>query len=333
MSDTSTEIELARFLPIMDMSIAIQRRQVIAQAVKELMVEDQDYGYINPPGKRREGEKAFLLQPGAQKLDNLFGLVPRFIVEDKDEDWTGARHGNEPFFRYLVKCQLWRGDVIMGEAIGECNSFESKYRWRAGGRRCLDCDAMAIIETKHKAGKDEGKPKGFWCAPFKGGCGSGFKLDDERITSQINIGRVPNPDICDQVNTFIKMAQKRAHVGATINSTSASELFSQDPDAVGADLEEGAPTGPVAAKRVKEEEQKQAENDSPVLQAFLATFRGIAEDEYLVSDIYAEVKQAHGDKAATKLWQMFGDPTKDAKLYAKIARQMWLTLNPKAEAK
>ncbi len=215
-------VEQSRFLPVMSMEVAITRRKTIAEAVKSLMVDGQDYGYINPVGKRRDGEKAFLHQPGAQKLDNLFGLVPQFEVVNSDEDWTGERHGGEPFFRYLIKCRLMRGDFLMGEAIGECNSFESKYRWREGGRKCPDCGAPALIQTKHKKGPDEGKPKNFWCAPFKGGCSAGFGLQDERITGQ-QTGRVSNPDIFDQVNTLVKMAQKRAHVAATINATSGSD--------------------------------------------------------------------------------------------------------------
>jgi hypothetical protein len=40
--------------------------------------------------------------------------------------------------------------------------------------------------------------------------------------------RVPNEDVCDQVNTIIKMAQKRALVAVTLLGTNASELFTQD---------------------------------------------------------------------------------------------------------
>ncbi len=85
-------------------------------------------------------------------------------------------------------------------------------------RACPGCGAEAIIFTK----KDN-----WWCAGFKGGCGKGFKKDDPAITSQ-EVGRKPNPEIFDQVNTLLKMAQKRAHVSATINATSASEFFTVD---------------------------------------------------------------------------------------------------------
>ena len=40
-------------------------------------------------------QKPTLYQPGADKLNNLFGLVSTFTVEQKEEDWTGERHGGE----------------------------------------------------------------------------------------------------------------------------------------------------------------------------------------------------------------------------------------------
>ena len=205
--------ERARFMPLMRMEDTLERRGILVQAFQKLMKENEDYGTI--PGA---GTKPTLLQPGAQKLDNLFGLVPRFLIEEREEDWTGESHGGEPFFRYLIKCQLYRAEFLMGEAIGECNSWESKYRYRIVERRCPVCGAAAVIKTRKNA---------WWCAKFKGGCNVGFPITDERITSQ-EAGRKPNAEIFDQVNTLLKMAEKRAHVGATINATSASEFVTQD---------------------------------------------------------------------------------------------------------
>lgn len=207
--------ERSRFAPIMDVAFAMQRRETIKGAFTKLMEEGQDFGKV--PGT---GSKPTLLQPGAQKLDNLFGLVPRFPMELMriEEDWTGERHGGEPFFRYMVVCQLMRGEFVMGEAIGECNSWESKYRYRTAERKCPTCGAASIIKTKKGT---------WWCAKFKGGCNAGFGITDARITGQ-ETGRKTNPEIFDQINTLLKMAQKRSHVGATINATSASEFFTQD---------------------------------------------------------------------------------------------------------
>jgi len=40
--------------------------------------------------------------------------------------------------------------------------------------------------------------------------------------------RVPNPDLADQYNTVLKMANKRALVAAVLNCTAASDVFTQD---------------------------------------------------------------------------------------------------------
>jgi len=222
--------ERNRFAPVMNIEFALQRRETVKRAFSDLMEDGQDFGKI--PGT---GSKPTLMQPGAQKLDNLFGLVPRFPMELMriEEDWTGERHGGEPFFRYMVVCQLMRGDFVMGEAIGECNSFESKYRWRKTDRVCPACSQPTIIFTKRN---------NWWCNQHKGGCGKGFKIDDESITKQ-KVGRQPNPEIFDQINTLLKMAQKRAHVGATINATSASEFFTQDLEDRPAETESSGSSG------------------------------------------------------------------------------------------
>ena len=51
--------------------------------------------------------------------------------------------------------------------------------------------------------------------------------NDKAITEQ-QTGRVPNPDTADQVNTILKMAEKRALIAATLIAVNASDYFTQD---------------------------------------------------------------------------------------------------------
>ena len=226
----AADVERSRFMPVMDTAIAMRRRGALVEAFKQLLKpstkdDPGDYGKVAGIGKPT------LMQAGAQKLDNLFGLVPRFEIVEREEDWTGAQHAGEPFFRYLVRCKLLRSDFVMGEAIGECNSWESKYRYRTADRLCPQCGKPTILFTKRNS---------WWCNKHKGGCGVGFPKGDQRIESQ-ETGRKPNPEIFDQINTLLKMAQKRAHVGATINATSASEFFTQDVEDTGTTEEPTTP--------------------------------------------------------------------------------------------
>ncbi|HEX8188271.1 MAG TPA: hypothetical protein VF586_07970, partial [Pyrinomonadaceae bacterium] len=166
-------------------------------------------------------EKRTLLKPGAEKLTTFFGLSTRFELLERIEDWTGEQHGGEPFFYYLYRCRLFRGDVLIAEGDASCNSREGKYRWREAQRACPACGVAAIIKGREEYGG------GWVCFKKKGGCGAKYPDGDQAIESQ-QTGRVSNPDIADQVNTIQKMAQKRSLVGSVLLAVNASEFFTQD---------------------------------------------------------------------------------------------------------
>ena len=83
--------------------------------------EGHDYGVI--PGTRG---KPTLLKPGAEKICSLVGLSQRFELIGKTEDW------DKGLFVYEVKCSLVsiKTDQVIAEGLGECNSYETKYRYR-----------------------------------------------------------------------------------------------------------------------------------------------------------------------------------------------------------
>ncbi len=208
-------VERSRFMPALTIESAVERYQQVTEFVSRVLREDVDYGVI--PGT----EKRTLLKPGAEKLTTFFGLSTRFRLLERIEDWTGDEHGGEPFFYYLYRCQLLRGDLAIAEADASCNSRETKYRWREAQRACPACGQAAIIKGRAEYGG------GWVCFRKRGGCGAKYADGDESIESQ-QTGRVFNPDICDQVNTIQKMAQKRSLVGAVLIAVNASEFFTQD---------------------------------------------------------------------------------------------------------
>jgi len=174
-----------------------------------------DFGVI--PGS----DKPSLLKPGAEKLASFFGLRPVFPIVETIKDWTGVDHGGEPFFNFHYKCQLYRNGELVGEGIGSCNSWESKYRYRSSNRVCPTCGKETIIKGKEEFGG------GWLCYAKKGGCGAKFKDSDKSIIDQVT-GKTKNVDIFDQVNTLDKMAQKRALIAAVLIATNASDYFTQD---------------------------------------------------------------------------------------------------------
>jgi hypothetical protein len=215
MRDALAPVDRSQFMPAMSIELAVERYNTITEFVSRVLRRDVDYGII--PGT----DKLTLLKPGAEKLTTFFGLSTRFQLIERIEDWTGADHVGEPFFYYLYRCQLFRGDLLMAEADGSCNSREQKYRYREAQRICPGCGQAAIIKGKEEFGG------GWLCFRKKGGCGAKFATGDTVIESQ-QVGRVPNPEIADQVNTIQKMGQKRSLVAATLLAVNASEFFTQD---------------------------------------------------------------------------------------------------------
>ncbi len=187
--------------------------QLIQQVMKEVMHKDEHYGVI--PGT---GTKPTLLKAGAEKLCLTFRLDPQYEIEQKQE-------GNH--LTIMSKCTLYHipSGQRFGSGMGSCSTKESKYAWRQSGRKCPSCGAEAII--KGKDFKGDGKPTGWICFAKKNGCGMKFLDGDAEIEKQ-SIGRTPNEDIADQYNTVLKMANKRSLVAAVLNTTAASDIFTQD---------------------------------------------------------------------------------------------------------
>jgi hypothetical protein len=215
LTDALAPVDRSQFMPAMSIELAVERYNTITEFVSRVLRRDVDYGMI--PGT----DKLTLLKPGAEKLTTFFGLSTRFQLLERIEDWTGEDHGGEPFFYYLYRCQLFRGDLLVAEADGSCNSRETKYRYRDAQRVCPECHQAAIIKGKEEYGG------GWLCFRKKGGCGAKFPVGDATIESQ-QTGRVPNAEIADQVNTIQKMGQKRSLIAATLLAVNASEFFTQD---------------------------------------------------------------------------------------------------------
>jgi hypothetical protein len=212
----TTESEQGEFLVAPERAKS-QLREMQA-VVRDVMVEGEHYGMI--PGT----QKLTLLKPGAELLNSMYGLYLDSVeILEKTEQWdVPVTESSFPLFRYITRCTLKdRMGITISTGVGECNSYESKYRWRTANRKCPRCGREAIIKGREEYGG------GWVCFRNKGGCGAKFKDGDETIESQTT-GRIPNEAIYDQVNTIIKMAKKRSYIDATLSATRTSGIFTQD---------------------------------------------------------------------------------------------------------
>lgn len=160
--------------------------------VKSQMIHGHDYGQI--PGT----DKPTLLKPGAEKIAKLLELADTYETTEQTLDW------DRPFFHFLIRCRL----VVMGtttvvsEGLGECNSYEGKYRYRW------------VFDSGLPAGLDKATLKTRTINLKRGGTAKQYQVENE--------------DIFSQVNTLLKMAKKRALVDAALSAGRLSDIFTQD---------------------------------------------------------------------------------------------------------
>ena len=84
------------------------------------LVRDRDFMTI--PGTK----KPSLLKEGCEKIVNAYGLIQRYSIENKVEDY-----GENPFFFYVVKCELvklinFEKEVVLSTGYGSSNTREKR---------------------------------------------------------------------------------------------------------------------------------------------------------------------------------------------------------------
>ena len=231
--------------PAVSVEAALEAYQAKKDLIEKIMRPGVDFGTI--PGST----KPALFKAGAEKATSFFGLSTRFEDAEVVEDWTGNEHNGEPFFYYRQTCFLSRGDRPIASADGSCNSFEKKYRYRWVGEADIPAgmdksllkardgkisEFAFAVDKAETAGK-YGKPPEYWkrfqdaiaagtATSFKRKTSKGTTMDAWEIGSMLYC--IPNDDVPEQVNTILKMAQKRALVAATLIATGLSDYFTQD---------------------------------------------------------------------------------------------------------
>jgi hypothetical protein len=138
---------VSNWTPVMRVAEIVARQNAVAALMKQAMKKDLHFGVI--PGT---GKKPTLLKAGAEMLTTFFGLSKSFTIVERTEDWTGEQHGGTQFFYYLIRCHLRRGDQLIAEADGSCNSMEKKYRYRSDWKngqktQVLNDDLASTVNT------------------------------------------------------------------------------------------------------------------------------------------------------------------------------------------
>jgi hypothetical protein len=204
----------------------------IQKVMDSLMKEGTHYDDVTGGGRNS------LLQPGAEKLCMAFKFAPSFDVERRDyapDEVPNAKEPVEGHREYIVNCELRHRPTsqYVGSGRGSCSTLESKYRYRKIDQTTKvpipgnfwDSYEDSMANADFSILEEELKASG---VDMPDGAEAGVTKDDNgewRITVQ---AKGENPDIADQYNTVLKMAEKRALVNAVKRSTAASDIFTQD---------------------------------------------------------------------------------------------------------
>jgi hypothetical protein len=250
-ADVKKEIEVYegdfKVIQPMNLKSLNETYQMMKSFVSQQMAKDLDYGEI--PGTN----KPSLYKPGAEKLQRFFGFSVKTELAHAVEQWdVPITDSTYPLFHYRYTTTIWdRAGRMIDTCDGEANSYESKWRWRwveaSRVPKSYDLEKLewregsesefAFAIEKKETGGNWGKPKEYW-ESWEKDIAEGRAQQIKRKTSKGNmldawerggrIYRVPNEDIHSQINTLIKMSQKRSYVGGIILAANASEYFTQD---------------------------------------------------------------------------------------------------------
>ncbi len=178
-------------------------------------------------------QKPSLWKPGAEKLMVTFRIASESTVEDLSTP-------DEARYRVTRRGSSIITGAFVGSAVGECSSNEEKYKWR-----------FATCKAEFEATPEDRR-----------------RLKYKRDGTTIEQVRT-NP--ADVANTILKMADKRAYVALALNTTAASDIFSQDLEDLPPEIAEGLESGaepakpPIKGPEPKKDAPKEAAADTNTL--------------------------------------------------------------------
>jgi hypothetical protein len=174
-------------------------RKILTQYVREQLQEDHHYYYLNDKQKE-DGGKPALAKDGALNISSLFKVTP--LAEDPIINYEDSGHITVRFKVNIVN----GGGVVMARGEGMASTRETKY---AAQKRWLTANKLPEGLNKDELPREERR---------NSKSGQMFSVYLLETTS--------NP--ADHYNTVLKMAEKRALVGAATKLPLVSELFTQD---------------------------------------------------------------------------------------------------------
>ncbi len=275
----------------------VRQVALIQQVMSGVMKDGEHYGKI--PGC---GDKPTLLQPGAQILALTFRLAPKFTIDERRLD-GGHRE-------FLIECELYSITTgqLAGMGVGMASTMESKWRYRTGP---VEFTGQPVPGEYWNIRKTD--PQG--AMKLLGGRGHQAKKNPDTGAWEIALAgeKVENDNPADVYNTALKIATKRAFVHAVLNTTAASDMFTQDIEDLPVEVvahSAPAPAAPVPQAQVEPHSEPQAaveaKQEPKATAATLKTIRklkdslGVSDEQYIVQLSVAMDREVSDDSEITK---------------------------------
>ena len=115
MQETQNSVAIIDTVDIRQVQATMNKISQFQQVIQKTLHQGHDFGVI--PGT----DKPTLLKPGAEKILMMMGLRSEFEIADSTRDFEKG------FFQYQVRCRLLKGDMVLTEGLGACNTRERKY--------------------------------------------------------------------------------------------------------------------------------------------------------------------------------------------------------------
>ena len=115
MEQTQNSVAIIDTVEIQQVQATMNKISQFQQVIQKTLHQGHDFGVI--PGT----DKPTLLKPGAEKILMMMGLRSEFEIADSTRDFEKG------FFQYQVRCRLLKGDMVLTEGLGACNTRERKY--------------------------------------------------------------------------------------------------------------------------------------------------------------------------------------------------------------
>lgn len=115
MEKMQNSVAIIDMVEIQQVQATMNKITQFQQVIQKTLHQGHDFGII--PGT----DKPTLLKPGAEKILMMMGLRSEFEIADSTRDF------DKGFFQYQVRCRLIRGDMLITEGLGACNTRERKY--------------------------------------------------------------------------------------------------------------------------------------------------------------------------------------------------------------